>query len=555
MLFIIVCIGVMLAVLNVARPPKLYYRAEASIIFLGKEGTFVPELEIKKITDKDFLKQVYGKVSNFSPEDISGGPDLKFEKEGRVLVSLVSEDPAAARDVVSEIGYLFTESRKREIDAIVKARQKTLQSLSDDVAMLESNLNSVQKKLRNMKHQYLEADQRRNDFKVMLDKLKFEHQQMLKVFTDRHPDVVSLENRISSLEAQLNSIPDKSQEYISLDTVINKVESELARKKNEYEQTYNSFKQEPAPWRAELEKEVAMPFKPLGDNRRLYYIWVIFASLFTGIIVSLLTELTDDKVHSAEEAEKKLSIPVISEIGKVPIINKTKKHGNILAKIMSYHQGNFMPAKKIEQLYTFLKMESFKGEISNSKILFTGADSNSGKSFLACYFALVAAMNGDKVLLTDANFYSPSLNKIFNLDKDTKGFSDLLRGTISKKESVKNLTDLLLSGTLKVKDSQISSLDNLKILLSGSKVAKPFSLMGLSDTKQLLKELSRDYGMIVMVLPNAVMHPDALNMLPAADCILLVVKKHRTKYSSLRNLIKKCDNIGARPAGMVFTNV
>ena len=188
-------------------------------------------------------------------------------------------------------------------------------------------------------------------------------------------------------------------------------------------------------------------------------------------------------------------------------------------------------------------------------ILVTGPDIRTGKSFIAYNLALACARNGENVLLVDANLQYPAFNMFFNLESNTKGFSDLIRGSVKPKESVKNITDLLLSGTLNLRDGHSRGLDHLKILLAGSSIENPACILESDKMKKTLKELSAEYGTLIIDSPNLKSFPSALNLASAADFVLLAAAKHKTKYPVMKEAVKKILAIKSTGINMVLAHV
>ena len=555
LIFLIILTVLLLTIYKISEQKKAYYKAESSIIFIGKEGTFSPELEARRLREEGFLKQACSRIKGYSIAYIADNLELKFKQYGALSISFVSEDPKMARDIVNLLSGNFIEERKRTVEESTRKEQDILKSLSDDILHLEANLSVSEKNLRELKQKHLGSDQRRKDISIQVEETKIAYQQLSRIFTDQHPDVASAKNKIDILESRLEEIPDMGSEYSRFEKIIESERSKLKLKKNEYQKIYDQLKTQPEPWRVELAKDAAIPKEPIGVSRQLYYSLSIGSSFFAVLMFCLLLELADNRIHTKEEAEIKLGIPVIADIGKIPTIKTAKKNMHGLTKKLISNVSPISAIKKIEQIYTYLKVDTFKGDISNKSILITSADPKSGKSFMAYNLALICAKNGEKVLLVDANFHNPALSAIFNLDRHAAGFSDLLRGSSTQKESIRNMTDLLLSGTLKLKDKHIAGLDHLKLLLSGSKVENPFSLLGLGEVKELFKELSEKYGMLIIDSAGIKQYPDVLNLVSVVDCALLVVRKHRSKYPVLKEVVKKIQSIKIHYMGIILANV
>jgi Mrp family chromosome partitioning ATPase/capsular polysaccharide biosynthesis protein len=553
LMFFVVAVIASFCVFRIVENKKLYYKAEARIVFIGKEGIFSPEAEARRIKEQDFLEKAADTMGIHNSAYINNNLLIDFEKQGVLLIGFVSEEPRKARDIVNLISNNFVNERKALLRQLEQDRQKNLQLISDDIMSAEANVSKAERSLRESRQKNLASDKRRSELKTALDESRAIYQHLLRTFTEKHPDVVSVKSKIDMLNEQLQAVPDASSEYERLQKNIDSQKLLLGTRKNEYQKMYEQIQGQSSPWQAEIEKEAVLPETPIGLSRQDYYFWGMVIIMLTTFLLCIFIEVVDNRIYTAEEAEKKLGLPVIADIGKISAFRMAMRKNNVSTK--ASRPDNSLAGKKIEQLCTHLKIETFKGSMAGKIILVTGPDIKTGKSFIAYNLALACARNGENVLLVDANIRYPAFNMFFNIDSHTKGFSDLIRGSVEHRESVKNVTDLLLSGALNLKDNHAHELDHLKILLAGSSIENPSRVLESDRIKKTLRELSSDYGTLVIDSPNLKNFPSVINLASASDLVLLVAAKRRTRYPAMKESIKKITGVKSGNINVVLAHV
>jgi len=535
---------------------ELLYKAEASIIFIGEAGSFTPELEARRVREESFLV----KISNLAgaPDAATMKKDLKlsFKDDNTLLVSYISTDPVLARDVVNTALSLFTDERSGKVEALKREEVSKLEAFSGKIEAFGKDQSSLQKRLRDFKAKNIDSDRRRGGLQKQIERLKLQRQELLKLFTEMHPDIVNISARIDVLQPQLEEIPDNSAVYDEIDVEIKDKAAVLKLKEQEYRQLYAAYKEKGEPWHAEIKEDALLPSHPLGKPKNWYYGWALLAAFLGSIFCSAIMELIDKRAYTKKEVEENLKLPVIVELDKTVIVKKRKRRRPPIKNALLFdYKDNSLMVKRFEQLYTFLKVETFKSDIDKKAILIGSAETSAGKTFIASNLALAAAKNGEKVLLIDTNLRHPGVDAIFNFEDGTEGLSDILRGSIKYKDAIRNLTDLLLTGRLKLKEEEIRSLDNLKILLAGSRVDNPLGLLKTKELSELFKELSQAYGMLVIDSSAIKSYPDTLNIIRSVDSVLLATRKGRSSYPSLQGVVSQVEKINGPLTGVIFSRV
>lgn len=529
---------------------ELLYRAEASIAFIGQKGSFIPEAEVNGMRDEGFLSRVSEKIPGLTADDLKKGLMLRFKKEGILSAVFISSSPETARDAVNLVCRLFLKERDTLIKKFNTDKEARLKAVSGEVNGLQSDLNSLQRAIRELKAKNTQVDAKVADINKRLTELRLQKAELLKVFTEKHPDVVSVSDKIESLETQHKDLPDNSALYNKLSAEIDEKAAALSSKQIIYKELQASYKDRGDLWYVKLAEEAPLPSRPIGRENSWYYLWGLTGAFVISILGGVILEAADKRIHTKAEAEERLKVPVIADTGK-------RAHKAFLSgrKAVFDCWGNPSFLKTYQHIFAYLNVDIFKGNISRKTILITSPEERTSKSLIACNLAFAAARSGEKVLLVDFNFRYPAIGKIFGFENSIHGLSDILRGSSSYRDTVRNLTDLLLKGNLKIGEKDLGDLDNMKILTAGTKVENPLGLFSAKELSDLFKELTDAYGLLIIDSASVPAYPDTLNIIPKVDAVLLAVNKDKTTYNITEAAIAKIKKINGSIAGMVFSHV
>ena len=168
-------------------------------------------------------------------------------------------------------------------------------------------------------------------------------------------------------------------------------------------------------------------------------------------------------------------------------------------------------------------------------LVVTGADKDCDAAYVALNLAASFAQLGRKTLIVDANFRKPSLAAIFG-DPHAQGVTDM--GVFSESCSEVRV------GTM---------VKNLDLLPAGSPAPDTHKVLGDSNFKEAIRNLSLDYD-VMIILSASYTHP--------ADCeliwsmsrgALIVVKKDESRISNLEKIRRGLRQTETSLAGAVLS--
>ena len=231
---------------------------------------------------------------------------------------------------------------------------------------------------------------------------------------------------------------------------------------------------------------------------------------------TMVKEESREISNKATETEELRQIPnevlVVKESMKIPVI---------------------APQNRYQEVKTRLINRFPEGSIKS--ILITGADHGSGSSTTAANFAITLARDCSlNVLLVDANFRSPSLHEVFNIEYN-QGLSQLL----TEKEDGTSFFKKVGHG-------------NLYVLPCGKNSSMPMNLFESSQFEKTLKNMREKFNYVIFDAPPLNGYFDSIVMCRKVDGVILVLESGKTRREVAIKAKQELEEAGAKVLGVVL---
>jgi len=214
---------------------------------------------------------------------------------------------------------------------------------------------------------------------------------------------------------------------------------------------------------------------------------------FSGVMV---IEFLEDRIRWEGPAQETvLGLPVL---GEVPDLSPAD--GPLVIRKLP---GSSM-AESVRQLRTAILLAT--NNRSHKVLLFTSAAPQEGKSLVVANLAAAMAESGRRTILVNADLRKRQLYKLFAAARGP-GLIEFLGDSSSEPEAF----------------IQQTSMPNLRLFRAGRQPSNPTSLLTSSRFAVLLEKLKRDYDVILVDSPAALVVPDATILATLVDAAILVV--------------------------------
>ena len=250
--------------------------------------------------------------------------------------------------------------------------------------------------------------------------------------------------------------------------------------------------------------------------------------LFIGIFITLVLEKLQNVFQSVAQIEKITRIPVYGVLAKAKKLKSKNPADFILDHISSGM------AELVRSLYMALELRDPKKTSGGRVVTVTSTLPNEGKTTTSIWLGTVAAKNGDKVLVIDADMRRPSLHKKYEIG-NAKGLADYLSDRLP-------LEDVIY-------DKHPSG---VHIMTSKAIPTHALTLL-TSDRMEAMVRRTRDmYDLVIIDVPTALVFSDARVMAKLSDKTFYVVEWKKTRRDILMSSVKQFTDMGYKDLAIVL---
>ena len=169
-------------------------------------------------------------------------------------------------------------------------------------------------------------------------------------------------------------------------------------------------------------------------------------------------------------------------------------------------------------------------------IMLTSSLASEGKSTVTMNLAISCANAGKKVIIVEADLRRSRLYKAFGVPS-SPGLSDYLVGSQA------------------ARPYKVKQIENLSILVGGSKTPNPVDLLGSQGMQDLLSKYEQEYDLVIVDCPPVLMLADSVIVSRMVEAVLFVVMAHETPKDAIKGSIQRLRSVSAPLIGTVLNKV
>jgi non-specific protein-tyrosine kinase len=294
---------------------------------------------------------------------------------------------------------------------------------------------------------------------------------------------------------------------------------------------------------------------------------------------AFLIEYLDDTIKNPEDVTRTTNLPTL---GAVPII----EGDDYSKKLIAVNDPLSPIVESFRILRTNLQFSTVDHQVQT--MLVTSPGPSEGKSISLANLAVVLAQSGLSVIVVDTDLRRPTIHKIFDLPNrhgltdallHIKNTSDkmqpdrvtatpslasfsgnpALNNTISPIQPASDQSEMqpaIVVASQEVTDYiQDTSVENLRVLTTGSLPPNPAELLGSERLGFLIETLKKHADMLLFDSPPNLVVADAAILSARMDGVIIVHDVGRTRTSEARRAVEELRRGQARLLGVILNRI
>lgn len=424
--------------------------------------------------------------------------------------------------------------------------------------------------------------------RMQMAELSTQRASMLQTFKEDYPAVVELNTRMSQIQTEIDELMRRelqviSSQYENLRAQAQTLEEAIVERENgilalsQQSVQYNILKREFETNRELYDgllqrmKEIGLaagiqennisvidpalaPGGPYHPNFMRSVLVALFLGAVIGIGLALLLEFLDTTVRRAEDFERLTSRPVL---GLVPLARRDvgavmagmmvplgRRRQRTTAGVAHYSVTHIRStvSEAYRSLRTSLMFSTPEG--MPKTLLITSPTPGAGKTTTAINLATVIAQNGARVLVIDADLRRPRLHVEFS-SRQSPGLTNRIAGVGPDKDAEGNGKSTIIG----------TNVPGMFIMPSGSNAPSPPELLGSARMRELLRQSTKVFDHVIIDSPPILGLADSILLASMVDGVVMVVAAGQTTKDSIRNCIRRLDQVHANLLGVAMNQV
>ena len=270
------------------------------------------------------------------------------------------------------------------------------------------------------------------------------------------------------------------------------------------------------------------------QSRAARTLLAVLLGALLGLAAVFIAERLDTRLNTRESVESGFQMPVVAEVPRtlVPPYTIISDSEPMSATAEAYRSLR----ASLVLMPTMAMGGSEETEESPQVILVTSPAPGDGKTTSVANLAVSFAEAGRSVLIMACDFRRPEVHRYFGLDAQP-GIADVLMAPR------RDLTEVI----------RPTSVDGVSMAPSGSSLR---SLGDVANAGRALIRRARDLADIVIIdTPPILATNDAIELIPAADAVVVVARVARTSADSAQRTRRLLERLSAPVAGVALVGV
>lgn len=275
-------------------------------------------------------------------------------------------------------------------------------------------------------------------------------------------------------------------------------------------------------------KMLETPQAPTSPSNATYLKDIAICVLvgIVGFAVYIIVLLNISGMVSASEIE---NLAKINVFGKVSLEKRKNKKETI-----KYTTSNINISNQLKRIEANIELNKEKSKT----ILFTGVGKQPGTTYIVNNLAIQFAKIYNKVLVIDANIFTKTLSKEYNLEEKF-GLTNII-----KLDTFKDIENII----------QKTEKENIYVLPVGNVEVEEEKFLQ-SNVKELLKILENNYDIILIDTASVNEKVLPIVLTNIVDTTIIVAQEQKTNIEDIENAKATIEKVGGKTSGVILNKV
>jgi len=469
------------------------------------------------------------------------------KKTGVLILALDGADPVKAAAILDAVATTYV---RQNVERKSAEAAKTLEFLESQLPQLKANVDAAQVALKGFQVRKGTLDLSREGQAVLarsveiekaLSEAELQRAELRQRFTDQHPALLSLSQKVERLRAQRSATAERMRDLpgAELDS------ARLLRDVKVSDELYNVLLNKAQELRVvksgtignvRVVDRASVPERPVRPVPPLVLLLSTMLGLTAGVTAAFTRKSLYTGIDDPEVVERATGLPVYATVPRSPkqaSLSRANERGRQLL-LASADPGD--PAiEALRSLRTGLQFALV--DATNNVISITGAVPEVGKSFVTVNLAHVMAAAGRRVLVLDGDMRRGRVHKFFG-GLRSPGLSEVLTGSAVLSEAL-----------------HPSELENLHWMATGRIPPNPAELLGSERFERILGDVSARYDLVMIDTAPVMLVTDAALIGRAAGTTLFVLRAGAHPVREIQFAVKRLAQSGVCVHGAVLNDV
>jgi tyrosine-protein kinase Etk/Wzc len=476
----------------------------------------------------------------------------KGKQSGIIAVTVATNDPHLSYDILNQIGNEYIH---QNVTRKLEEAEKSLAFLDKQLPDLKKQLEDSESKYYQFRNSHGTIDLA-EEAKLILAQsmaeknkrleLQQKREELLVGFTPNHPVVIGIDKQISEMNKEIAKMDSHIKELPMLEQDLLRLNRDVKVNSDLYAALLNTAQQlrlvkAGKVSNVRLIDTPMLPDTPASPDRPKIIGISIVVGLFLGVAIAFFKKMMNAGIDDPRKIEQMFSARVVyATIPHSQVQERFQGKSSIRLKSEPKPMlARMAPGDiAIESLRSFRTALQFSmSHFKNNIVVVTGPTRGLGKSFISANFATIMAASGKRVLLIDADFRDGHLHDYFGVARKD-GLSESITGS-------KTLAKTIHRGVF----------ENLDFLSTGNLPPNPSEFLLHPNFDALLKTVSSEYDFVMIDTPPILAASDTVIIGALVGAVFILARAGVTNESEINESIKRLNQAGISPKGILFNDL